>query len=320
MAVSVDNRLARSGRATVTAFALASTFPLALAVSTSTKFRSGELGATQKESTSYVTNRTLVFTRKLVRVSGSCQFPESWRGQWFQSGKPSSVTINATTFGEKTCIENNGDMYSVYDFFQNENCYKCLIINDRHKNVIQFREQPNCESMWGIFNAPMAITLFLPIEQRTYKGALGGSAGLNFSACLIFQMNPSDFPTRVHTHKTGACIHQSSFQPPSSPSWRASLRRAGGSKRDGYNWSRVVSSVILCNGEENAMNRDKLPTKLEHYKSNLKRECFANKRGYAFPCPISMGCVEWLYEHRLTRDQPIVVLAYRATLEYKQRI
>lgn len=43
MAVPVDSRLARSGRATVTALAL----PLALAVSTSTKFRSGELGATR---------------------------------------------------------------------------------------------------------------------------------------------------------------------------------------------------------------------------------------------------------------------------------
>ncbi|KAK0084379.1 hypothetical protein PV325_007137 [Microctonus aethiopoides] len=85
-------------------------------------------------------NRTLVFTTKLARVSGACEFPQKWEGQWFQSGKPSPVNINATMLGEKRCIEKDKDRYSVYDSLSSENCYRCLIINDRHVNAIQFRE------------------------------------------------------------------------------------------------------------------------------------------------------------------------------------
>lgn len=53
--------------------------------------------------------------RKLARVSGACEFPGGWAGQWFQSGKPSPVTVNATNIGERTCVEKKGDMYVVYD-------------------------------------------------------------------------------------------------------------------------------------------------------------------------------------------------------------
>ncbi|XP_034946663.1 uncharacterized protein [Chelonus insularis] len=91
------------------------------------------------------------------KIPSSCKFPEAWSGQWFQSGKQSPVTINATSFGDKTCIENKNDMYSLYDT-TGDNCYRCLIINDRHVNVIQFREgvcstdvrslDVLCESIW----------------------------------------------------------------------------------------------------------------------------------------------------------------------------
>ncbi|KAK0181176.1 hypothetical protein PV327_003482 [Microctonus hyperodae] len=89
-------------------------------------------------------NRTLVFTTKLARVSGACEFPQKWEGQWFQSGKPSPVNINATMLGEKRCIEKDKDTYAVYDSLNSENCYRCLIINDRHVNAIQFREVGDC--------------------------------------------------------------------------------------------------------------------------------------------------------------------------------
>ncbi|CAG5082099.1 Protein of unknown function [Cotesia congregata] len=41
----------------------------------------------------------------------------------------------------KLCYKSDVGIYEETCSFQNENCYKCLIINDRHKNVIQFRER-----------------------------------------------------------------------------------------------------------------------------------------------------------------------------------
>ncbi|XP_033322939.1 uncharacterized protein LOC117218551 isoform X1 [Megalopta genalis] len=69
-------------------------------------------------------------------VKGSCEFPASWAGEWYEHSKVVSVTVNATSLGEKTCVERSADSYIIYG----DNCYHCLIVNDRHENVIQFRE------------------------------------------------------------------------------------------------------------------------------------------------------------------------------------
>ena len=69
-------------------------------------------------------------------INGSCEFPTTWTGEWYQYGKPGSITVNATVLGEKTCVERSGQSYIVYS----EKCYHCIIVNDRHENVIQFRE------------------------------------------------------------------------------------------------------------------------------------------------------------------------------------
>ncbi|XP_018304767.1 uncharacterized protein [Mycetomoellerius zeteki] len=72
----------------------------------------------------------------LPSANGSCEFPSSWSGEWFQYGKPQSVIINTTILGERTCIERTDDKYIVFG----DNCYHCMIINRRHENVIQYRE------------------------------------------------------------------------------------------------------------------------------------------------------------------------------------
>ncbi|XP_077255530.1 uncharacterized protein LOC143893705 [Temnothorax americanus] len=71
----------------------------------------------------------------LPSANGSCEFPSSWSGEWYQYGKP-SVFINTTVLGERACIERTDDKYVVYG----ENCFHCMIINGRHENVIQYRE------------------------------------------------------------------------------------------------------------------------------------------------------------------------------------
>ncbi|CAL7946745.1 unnamed protein product [Xylocopa violacea] len=69
-------------------------------------------------------------------ANGSCEFPATWVGEWYQYGKPTPINVNATALGEKICVERSDHSYIVYG----DNCYQCIIVNDRHENVIQFRE------------------------------------------------------------------------------------------------------------------------------------------------------------------------------------
>ncbi|EZA57924.1 hypothetical protein DMN91_001798 [Ooceraea biroi] len=71
----------------------------------------------------------------LPSTNGSCEFPSSWTGEWYQYGKP-VFSINTTVLGDRVCIERTDDKYVVYG----DNCYHCMIINGRHENVIQYRE------------------------------------------------------------------------------------------------------------------------------------------------------------------------------------
>ncbi|XP_046424468.1 uncharacterized protein LOC124303534 isoform X1 [Neodiprion virginianus] len=81
----------------------------------------------------------------LPLANGLCEFPASWSGLWFQTGKPEPVFVNSTILNNRTCHENRNDMYIIHE--AEENCYRCMIINERHENVIQFREELWCRSL-----------------------------------------------------------------------------------------------------------------------------------------------------------------------------
>ncbi|XP_023315059.1 uncharacterized protein LOC106652588 [Trichogramma pretiosum] len=82
--------------------------------------------------------------------SGSnCQFPAQWRGSWFQSGENTLITINGTRISNKgQCSENQGDMFLIYD--QNEKCSRCLVMHEKHPNVIQYKETFCTVGDWDI--------------------------------------------------------------------------------------------------------------------------------------------------------------------------
>ncbi|XP_017877886.1 uncharacterized protein LOC108623702 [Ceratina calcarata] len=69
-------------------------------------------------------------------ADGSCEFPATWTGEWYQYGKIGSIIVNSTVLGDKTCVERSEQSYIVFG----DNCYNCIIVNDRHENVIQYRE------------------------------------------------------------------------------------------------------------------------------------------------------------------------------------
>ncbi|XP_066584217.1 uncharacterized protein [Prorops nasuta] len=68
-----------------------------------------------------------------------CYFPERWNGRWFQSGVPEPVTVNGSIITSKGhCIEAKGDKFLVRD--PHDNCYRCLVIYEKHPNVLQYKE------------------------------------------------------------------------------------------------------------------------------------------------------------------------------------
>ncbi|XP_071444873.1 uncharacterized protein [Hetaerina americana] len=72
------------------------------------------------------------------RGSG-CRLPESWAGQWFQSGEPSLMVINSTSIGTKgVCVDGFEDKFLFED--RSDNCYRCVVINEKHPNVLQYKE------------------------------------------------------------------------------------------------------------------------------------------------------------------------------------
>ncbi|XP_046742888.1 uncharacterized protein LOC124409356 [Diprion similis] len=75
----------------------------------------------------------------LGALQHGCKFPEQWRGEWFQSGVLQLVAVNETTItGKGRCIEADGDKFLIAD--RPYNCYRCMVIHEKHPNVLQFKE------------------------------------------------------------------------------------------------------------------------------------------------------------------------------------
>lgn len=97
--------------------------------------------------------------------SKGCTFPKQWEGQWFQLG-PNTVTINGSSMvGKGNCVANEGDKYIIMEKNADGNrgnCYVCMIIYERHIDVLQYKEawpckpangEPNVEDVCGDVNS-----------------------------------------------------------------------------------------------------------------------------------------------------------------------
>ncbi|CAB3237553.1 unnamed protein product [Arctia plantaginis] len=104
-----------------------------------------------------MSRRLLDFYRQIAD-GGGCNFPDTWTGGWFQSGIPGLIYINSTSMqGKGECAETDGtDKFLVYD--KNEECYRCLVIHEKHRYVLQYKEtycgqrdslSTMCESITG---------------------------------------------------------------------------------------------------------------------------------------------------------------------------
>lgn len=89
-------------------------------------------------------------------TSTSCQLPPTWTGKWYQSNKEPIRVTNTEISDKGVCRDQKGDKYLFeYSGTSNNNklqttsssnganngpCLVCLVINERHLNVLQYKE------------------------------------------------------------------------------------------------------------------------------------------------------------------------------------
>ncbi|XP_046669907.1 uncharacterized protein LOC124360369 isoform X2 [Homalodisca vitripennis] len=95
-------------------------------------------------------------------AKGACEFPISWSGRWFQSGVQHHLVVNSTTIETKgSCVEHDGDKFLVED--KSERCYRCVVIHEKHPNVLQYKETYCVNKHGGLDDLCMQITGDAPL-------------------------------------------------------------------------------------------------------------------------------------------------------------
>ncbi|XP_034234536.1 uncharacterized protein LOC117641381 [Thrips palmi] len=79
--------------------------------------------------------------------SKGCSFPAEWEGQWFQLGQQGVIINGSAMHGKGHCVESDGDKYIMMDKNDagKQSCYGCMIIYQRHMDVLQYKEAWPCK-------------------------------------------------------------------------------------------------------------------------------------------------------------------------------
>lgn len=97
---------------------------------------------------------SLISAQPTAQVSNNlptCQLPQTWAGRWYQANKEPIRVTNTEISDKGICRDQKGDKF----LFENYNsksstnsqpCLVCLVINERHLNVLQYKES-NCQQL-----------------------------------------------------------------------------------------------------------------------------------------------------------------------------
>ncbi|KAH9420851.1 hypothetical protein DERP_001285 [Dermatophagoides pteronyssinus] len=78
-----------------------------------------------------------------ARTNNECRFPEHWWGSWFQKGVSGTISITMNNISHKGfCRKNHGDKYIIEN--RTDRCVRCLVISERHANILQYKETSFC--------------------------------------------------------------------------------------------------------------------------------------------------------------------------------
>ncbi|XP_054274024.1 uncharacterized protein LOC128993927 [Macrosteles quadrilineatus] len=95
-------------------------------------------------------------------AKGACEFPPSWSGRWFQSGVQHHLIVNSTSIETKgNCVYHEGDKFLVEDKL--DRCYRCVVIHEKHPNVLQYKETFCVNKHGGLDDLCMQITGDAPL-------------------------------------------------------------------------------------------------------------------------------------------------------------
>nr|XP_014089823.2 uncharacterized protein LOC106617263 isoform X2 [Bactrocera oleae] len=109
-------------------------------------------------------------------VPTNCTFPARWEGSWFLSGYQQSIHIKGSQFSYRgKCAASDGNKYLIVD---EKGCHRCLVIYEKHKNVLQYKES-ECEgdSMYMHQTNPSAMAMRSVLKQSEHRG--GAHPNLN---------------------------------------------------------------------------------------------------------------------------------------------
>ncbi|CAO1439869.1 unnamed protein product [Diamesa serratosioi] len=74
-------------------------------------------------------------------ASSNCVFKPQWEGSWFISGVPQTIDIEGSTMSNRgRCIASDGDKFLMVE----KRCHRCVVIYEKHKNVLQYKESMGC--------------------------------------------------------------------------------------------------------------------------------------------------------------------------------
>ncbi|XP_055847467.1 uncharacterized protein LOC129913071 isoform X2 [Episyrphus balteatus] len=123
--------------------------------------------------------------------ASNCTFPQRWEGSWFLSGYQQSIHIKGSQFSYRgKCAASDGNKYLIVD---EKGCHRCLVIYEKHKNVLQYKES-ECEgdSMYMHQSNPSAMAMRSILKSDHRGGAhpnLNGHSRLSSSDQYIMRSN-----------------------------------------------------------------------------------------------------------------------------------
>jgi len=90
------------------------------------------------------------------KTSG-CKIPQSWQGKWFHLGFPEPLDVTDSGIsGKGNCVsQKSKNMFLVRESDSFEPCYRCMMIYEKHYNVLQYKEsycEENIQSMEALCN------------------------------------------------------------------------------------------------------------------------------------------------------------------------
>jgi len=121
----------------------------------------------------------LLLNTESKRHEAGCQFPPEWEGIWFQSTVRPYIKIDSTSISSKghcTKLDPRGEKFLIKVDGERK-CYKCIVIYQKHQNVLQYKETQRCSKRNDL--------------DRVCKGIPGDA---NLYTLFRIQGNPIDCP------------------------------------------------------------------------------------------------------------------------------